>query len=736
MTFDSFVESLQISKHDFTKESVKSLEDNLLVKNLWPLVYIISDEDLSEAYVGESTDAYKRLHNHLANEQRNKLKNLHIITSSKFNKSAALDIESNLISYMTGDGKYVLQNGNAGLANHNYYQKEEYYRLFNYIWSELKEDNVTIKSLKEIDNSDLFKYSPYKSLSPEQYESVREIIEIVTYGTSDSVFVKGSAGTGKTILAIFLIKLMVTKIDNLFEFDESENPDEINLVAALKKKYPNPKVALVVPMTSLRNTLKSVFRKIGGLKADMVIGPTGLAKKEYDIVLVDEAHRLKRRKNLTGYKAFDDANKALGFSQEGTQLDWVIKQSSHQILFYDPKQSIKPTDIPKENFDKIASQAKVVELTSQMRVKGGNDYISFVDRLLNGTLDRTIEKYNSDNYDLLLFDSIDNFVEEIKQREEEYGLSRLIAGFSWPWVSSKDPSHKDYQEYDIRIDGKNLRWNTEASNWINSEKASAEVGCIHTTQGYDLNYSGIIFGNEISYDPINKKLFVIPENYHDKKGKSGVTDITVLQEYILNIYKTLMYRGIRGTYIYACDNNLRDYLKKFINSFIPEPQVKILTLDQVKPYETAVPLYDIYVAAGDFSGLQESEYEQYQEIDSWIELPHPFRASKEYFICEIRGESMNKIIPNGSYCLFKKYSGGSRNGKIVLAKQRDIQDNEFGSGFTIKEYQSEKIAHEGSWRHDTIKLIPKSDIENYEPIVLTEDQLSDFAVLGIFVSIL
>ena len=736
MTFDSFVESLQISKHDFTKESVKRLEDNLWVKNLWPLVYIISDEDLSEAYVGESTDAYKRLHNHLANEQRNKLKNLHIITSSKFNKSAALDIESNLISYMTGDGKYVLQNGNAGLANHNYYQKEEYYRLFNYIWSELKEDNVTIKSLKEIDNSDLFKYSPYKSLSPEQYESIREIIEIVTYGTSDSVFVKGSAGTGKTILAIFLIKLLVTKIDNLFEFDESENPDEINLVAALKKKYPNPKVALVVPMTSLRNTLKSVFRKIGGLKADMVIGPTGLAKKEYDIVLVDEAHRLKRRKNLTGYKAFDDANKALGFSQEGTQLDWVIKQSTHQILFYDPKQSIKPTDIPKENFDKIASQAKVVELTSQMRVKGGNDYISFVDRLLNGTLDRTIEKYASDNYDLLLFDSIDNFVDEIKQREEDHGLSRLIAGFSWPWVSSKDPNHKDYQEYDINIEGKNLRWNTEASNWINSKKASEEVGCIHTTQGYDLNFSGIIFGNEISYDPIKKELFVIPENYHDKKGKSGVSDVAVLQEYIINIYKTLMYRGIRGTYIYACDKNLRDYLKSFINSFIPEPQVKILTLDQVKPYETAVPLYDIYAAAGDFSELQGSESEMYSEFDSWIELPHPFKASKDYFVCEIRGESMNKIIPNGSLCLFKKYSGGSRNGKIVLAKQMDIQDLDFGSGLTVKEYHSEKRAEEGSWRHEKIVLRPKSLDDKYSEIELTEHQLSDFEVVGLFVCVL
>jgi len=126
MTIESFIDSLQVSKHTFDKESVKNLEDNLWVKNLWPLIYIISDDTLGEAYIGESTNAISRLQNHLANKQRSKLNKLHLITSNKFNKSAALDIESNLISYMAGDGKYLLQNGNSGLANHNYYQKDQY----------------------------------------------------------------------------------------------------------------------------------------------------------------------------------------------------------------------------------------------------------------------------------------------------------------------------------------------------------------------------------------------------------------------------------------------------------------------------------------------------------------------------------------------------------------------------------------------------------------------------------
>ena len=462
-------------------------------------------------------------------------------------------------------------------------------------------------------------------MTNEQYESVKEIIQTILTGTYKSIFVKGSAGTGKTILAIFLIKLLVTDIDNLFDYDESENPDEINLIAALKKKYPNPKVALVVPMTSLRNTLKSVFKKIGGLKADMVIGPNGLAKESYDVVLVDEAHRLKRRVNLTGYGAYDAANEKLGLGKQGTQLDWVLKQSKNHILFYDPQQSIKPTDIPKADFDKVVNQSQVIQLASQMRVKGGNDYISFVDKLLNVTLESDVQPFSSNSYELLLFDSISDMRDLIQQKDVEHGLSRIIAGFSWPWVSQKEVTHKDYKEFDIQIQGVNFKWNTEASNWINSKNASQEVGCIHTTQGYDLNYAAIIFGNEITFDPVLKEIVIIPENYHDKKGKGGITDISIMKSYIINIYKTMMYRGIRGTFVYACDENLRNYLKQYIESYIAEATtIRKLPVEDVIPYENAVPFYDIYAAAGAFSELQISE-----DIE-WIKLERPFKASYPY----------------------------------------------------------------------------------------------------------
>src|SRR5690606_9447026 len=108
------------------------------------------------------------------------------------------------------------------------------------------------------------------------------------------------------------------------------------------------------------------------------------------------------------------------------------------------------------------------------------------------------------------------------------------------------------------------------------------------------------------------------------------------------------------------------------------------------------------------------------------------RISQGDFICKVVGESMNKRIPNGSLCLFKRDTGGSRNGQIVLVKSTIIQDADFGSGYTVKEYESVKNISEGNWGHESIKLKPISTISKYSDIVLTKDDLINVKVVGIF----
>ena len=562
---EDFLPSLHINKYAFTKEGAVEYTLNSFMKNAWPIVYIIKNDQLGEAYVGESTNAINRMQQHLSNPERQRLKDLLVISCDKFNKSAVLDVESELIKYMSSDGRYKLQNANSGLVDHNYYQRKNYQQLFHRIWSFLLNEKYAKNPLQRIDNSDLFKYSPYKALTTDQHESVLQILKTLNLPGKQTLFVEGGAGTGKTILAVYLMKLLSTQIQ-AHHIDDSDHvyAEEILNVVNFHKNYPKPKIALVVPMTSLRKTLKKVFGQIKGLSSAMVIGPSEAAKEHFDILIVDEAHRLRQRKNITNFASFDETNARLGFDKhEGNELDWILKMSTFQVLFYDEGQSIKPSDINKEVFSKKKWSAKLVRLQSQLRVKGGADYISFVDNLLHGS-SATCIPFDNSNYELKLFDSLADLYTALREKEDEFGLCRLLSGYSWEWKSQKADVP------DIELDGVSLKWNSTNEDWINSPNAFQEVGCIHTTQGYDLNYTGLIFGTEITYNETTNRMEVIPANYKDKKGKHGIDDPEKLRSYILNIYHTMMLRGIRGTYIYVCDEKLREYFRKHINLSVSE----------------------------------------------------------------------------------------------------------------------------------------------------------------------
>jgi DUF2075 family protein/predicted GIY-YIG superfamily endonuclease len=724
--------SVLINQYNFDNQVSDELSSNFFAKGFWPLVYIISDGKTKVAYIGETADAFKRMQAHLKNDKKSKLSSVLLITCDKFNKSATLDIESSLIKYMSADKVFKLLNSNGGLSDHNYYQKNEIYQdVFRTVWDKLRTLGVTKHSIEFLNNSDLFKYSPYKSLTSEQNEGLIQILEGILDKGNKQIIAQGGAGTGKTILAIFLFKLLSDCLDdfNFKEFGEEESRINI-LVKEIRKMFPDLKMALVVPMASFRKTLQKVFRNISGLNAKMVIGPAEVSKNKYDIILVDESHRLRQRVNLGAYYgSFDKACKALGLNKMTShELEWITLQSKKALFFYDEDQSIKPSDVKKEEFDKIKAltSTKVFDLQSQFRVKGGNAYVSFIDKLLYKTEDIS-SQYTSNEYELKLFHSIEEFRDEILKREGEVGLSRMMAGYSWKWISKNNP-----EAFDINIDSLQLRWNSTASDWINSENSKHEVGCIHTTQGYDLNYAGIIFGNEISYDPINGELIIDESNYFDRNGKQSIKDPEQLKQYILNIYKTMMLRGIKGTYVYVCDPELRGYFEKYIPLFKGDniPQKELETIDLV-PFVNSVPLYDLNASAGLFSSEQIID-----ENHVWIALPDHISVTEDLFACKVIGESMNRIIPNGSICLFRRYSGGSRNGKIVLVESSLIQDEENGSSYTVKEYQSTKQMNLYGWKHHTITLKPKSTERDYKNIVLKDEDINSLRVLGIFENVI
>lgn len=505
----------------YSSDKFNSIGEYHFGKN-WPVVYLL--EDGKEIYIGETTDMYRRCKEHWDNPDRVKLKNLHVVTDEEYNKSAALDIESMLIQHITADEKFVVQNGNSGLGEHNYFDREKYRAKFEILWEELRNRNIATKALLEIRNSQIFKFSPYKNLTDDQLGVVEKIKNILKIHDSHTIVVNGGPGTGKTIVATFMVK-------NILE-------DE---------KLKHMRIGLVIPMTSLRGTLKSVFSMVKGLKSSMVIGPNDVVKDKYDLLIVDESHRLRQRRNITNYEAHDKINKSLGLSNDGTELDWILKSSRYQVFLYDKDQSIRPADVSESRIAKLG--ATRLHLHKQIRVKGGDRYIDFISNLF----DLMPSECNFEDYDFKIFSNIKDMVSQIKDKNNEYGLSRVVAGYAWPWKT------KSGGEFDIEIDCLKMVWNSTTKDWVNSGESINEVGCIHTIQGYDLNYTGVIIGPEISYDPNKHELIINEKEYKDINGKRSISDPKELKRYIINIYKTLLTRGIYGTYVYIVDEKLRKY---------------------------------------------------------------------------------------------------------------------------------------------------------------------------------
>lgn len=548
----------------------------------WPVVYIIHNSE--EAYIGETTDASIRANQHLSNKTRRSLNQIHIIGDEQFNKSSILDLESFLIKYMAADKKFKLQNGNGGLQNHDYYQRKMYEKKFKKIWSQLKDKGIVQNNLKQIDNSDLFKYSPYKSLTIDQYMIVNNILsdlaDFVNKNEPATFMVEGGAGTGKTILGIYMLKMLSqAKDSSQIEIEEDQVEQNLAEILKIKEALDDLKIGLVIPMENLRSTLKKVFKSIKGLHPNMVLSPNDVGKsnEKYDLLIIDEAHRLRRRKNLTQYGTFDKNNQRMKLGKQGTELDWILFKSKYQIFLYDENQSIKPTDVRKEDFDKLISKQnyKPYNLVTQLRcITGGNEYVDYINSIFSNNPPKN--KINFKKYDLKIYDDINDMIESIKEKDKEFGLCRNIAGYAWPWKSKgkkdsmcltkkESDKIKDNGIFDIEIGPYKYIWNTHPTDWINSANSINEIGSIHTTQGFDLNYTGLIIGNELKYD-LEKKCFIADrKNYYDAKGKADTTEEELLN-YLLNIYTTMMTRGMLGTYIYICDNGLRTYLKKFINT--------------------------------------------------------------------------------------------------------------------------------------------------------------------------
>lgn len=527
--------------------SVLDLEEDRVLN--WPMVYILANKD--SAYLGQTTSIATRMSQHGANEEKRDFDTVNVIYNEEFNSSVVTDFEHRLIGYMHADGRYVLTNKNDGMTDTNYFSKTIYTEMFEELWNELRRLELAKHAIDEIEESEVFKYSPFKGLTTDQRVALDKILHAIDNGIdkSEPIVVEGMPGTGKTVLAIYLLKML------------RDDP-----------RYKDMNIRIIEPVTSLRNTLRISLANVSGLDPSDIIAPTDLVKpaigyqpgkgKCFDIVLVDESHKLKRRVNLgTQYGNYDKVSKKLGLPNEATQMDWIVSQAKLPIFFYDPLQSIGPSCLGHAAMQRALGNAanNPIKLESQMRVKGGDTYLKFIQNVLDGN-QSSCETF--EGYDFVLHDSFTDFVNSFERNYQEHNLSRMIAGYAWKWVSKNDTKAQD-----IVIDNIGLRWNCTYDNWVgrgvDNPQIAHEVGCIHSIQGYDLSYAYVIIGEDLVLGESG-----VPESnkasYYDRNGFATASK-QELDRYVKNIYYVLLTRGILGTHIYVKSPKLRDYFSKFIS---------------------------------------------------------------------------------------------------------------------------------------------------------------------------
>lgn len=512
-----------------------------------------------------------------------------------------MDVEQTLIRLFKCDPSFAVKNKNLGQsAQHDYYQRFSYVEEMEALWSRI---NLSRQSFLDITSSDKYKFSPYTALTVEQcdvcFQAIESILDALEKGKKRVQLISGAAGTGKTIVATKILSLLLEA--NFAHMDttcDEKNPDEKNLdtdesyslkiqrilLKFVKKRKRPIRLGYVVAMTSLRKTLQDVFKttlkeelkQASTSASQIVIGTVDVAKatEPFDLLIVDEAHRLPRYRNISWCGEYKKCSERLGLDLKTTStLDWILSQSQCQILFYDAAQTVRPADVPDEDFQrKIASRMSQsfppLALTTQMRCQGGASFIDYLNQIFQGTA----KKKRFRDYDFRLYEHFTPLYEEIQSLSSDpkgNGYSRIVAGFAWPWKAKKNSSICD-----IEIDGKKYHWNTTQAGWITSKNAAREIGCVHTTQGFDLAYVGVIIGPDLRYDKKNKRIIVDRAHVFDANMKNGIDKDAAgdeeLRSFVLNSYKVLLTRGVRGCFVYVVDKNLREYLKQFIDPPLAE----------------------------------------------------------------------------------------------------------------------------------------------------------------------
>ena len=374
----------------------------------------------------------------------------------------------------------------------------------------------------------------------EQKVAYEEILRLSELCQKDfrkrTVIVRGGPGTGKSVIAVNLLAEL-TRRDQLVQYVSKNSAPRSVYKQKLKGSF---------KMSSVDNLFKG-----SGTYTD-----TG--ENMIHTLLVDEAHRLNEKSGL--------------FHNQGeNQVKEIIHAAFCSVFFIDESQRVTMDDIGTE--DEIrkwaafeGSDVYEMELLSQFRCNGSGGYIAWLDQVL-GIRETANYDLEGIDFDIRVLDSPSEVRELILEKNKSSNRSRMLAGYCWEW-DKKQANNTEH--HDVRIGDFEMSWNLDGGQpFAIADTSVNEIGCIHTSQGLEFDYVGVIIGDDLRYDydavvtdftkraKTDQSMRGIKKLYKENPEEAEKR----ADEIIRNTYRTLLTRGMKGCYIYCTDQNLRDYLR-------------------------------------------------------------------------------------------------------------------------------------------------------------------------------
>lgn len=567
----------------------------------------------------------------------------------------------------------------------------------------------------------------------EAFQVIRHAIADVATAAKRQVFiVHGGPGTGKSVIAVRLLaEVLASKRLGFFIAPNKAFRDTlVEQLARGSRDYREDGQALFQSSWSFH-------------AADF------MKDRLHEVLVVDEAHRLK-----------DEAYQYRGASM----VEDMVRAARISVFFLDETQRVQWNDSGSEH--RIREAAKKFKahvhppftLTAQFRCGGSDGYLNWLDDVLQIRPTGNFDNWAEEQYDFRVFDDPAALYRELRSRNVE-NKARVVAGYSWDWPT-EGRQRRGHVKH-VTVDGLSLPWNFSGENWATAADGIDQVGCVHTCQGVEFDWLGVLIGPDLRFeqgrvvgDPdkrarTDSSLKGWKKALRDAREDAAATDAVLakVQAIIKNTYKVLLSRGRKGCFVWCADPGLRDYLRDRLRlasrsfaastpatvSAPPAPTPLMVASPPGKPFEEWVPVYDLSAAASGFGPSASAD------CLGWIESPPGVRTDERHFAARVRGRSMEPLIPDGSLCLFRRDVAGTRGGRILLVQHHAISDPESGGSYTVKKYRSLKVQEadggdDAGWTHAAIQLVPLNDA--FQTIWINPDQVEDLRVVAEFIRVL